>query len=44
MNYIKRDLERKFLHMSSSFRTVMVVGTRQVGKSTTLKRLAEGQN
>ena len=30
--------------MSSAFKAVMVVGARQVGKSTTLKRLAEGQN
>ena len=44
MNYIKRDLERKFLHMSSAFKAVMVVGARQVGKSTMLKHLAEGQN
>ncbi len=44
MDYIKRDIERKFLHMSSAFKAVMVVGARQVGKSTTLKRLAEGQN
>ena len=43
MNYIKRDLERKFLHMSSAFKAVMVVGARQVGKSTMLKQLAEGQ-
>ncbi len=43
MNYIKRDLERKFLHMSSAFKAVMVVGARQVGKSTMLRRLAEGQ-
>ncbi|MBR4401582.1 MAG: ATP-binding protein [Synergistes sp.] len=44
MDYIKRDLERKFLHMSSAFKTVMVTGARQVGKSTMLKHLAEGQN
>ena len=44
MEYIKRDLERKFLHMSSAFKAVMVVGARQVGKSTMLKHLAEGQN
>lgn len=42
MDYIKRDLERKFLHMSSAFKAVMVVGARQVGKSTMLKHLAEG--
>ena len=44
MEYIKRDLERKFLHMSESFKAVMVVGARQVGKSTMLRHLAEGQN
>ena len=44
MEYIKRDLERKFLHMSESFKAVMVVGARQVGKSTMLMHLAEGQN
>ena len=44
MDYIKRDLERKFLHMSSAFKAVMVVGARQVGKSTMLKHLAEGQD
>ncbi|MBR0225543.1 MAG: ATP-binding protein [Thermoguttaceae bacterium] len=44
MDYIRRDLERKFLHMSSAFKAVMVVGARQVGKSTMLRRLAEGQN
>ena len=43
MDYIKRDLERKFLHMSTAFKAVMVVGARQVGKSTMLKHLAEGQ-
>ena len=41
MEYIKRDIERKFLHMSSAFKAVMVVGARQVGKSTMLKHLAE---
>ena len=44
MEYIKRDLERKFLHMSTAFKAVMVVGARQVGKSTMLKHLAEHQN
>ena len=43
MEYIRRELERKFLHISSAFKAVMVVGARQVGKSTMLKRLAEGQ-
>ena len=44
MEYIKRDLERKFLRMSESFKAVMLVGARQVGKSTMLRHLAEGQN
>ena len=43
MEYIKRELERKFLHISTAFKAVMVVGARQVGKSTMLRRLAEGQ-
>ena len=44
MEYLNRDLERKFLHMSSTFKAVMVVGARQVGKSTMLKHLAKDQN
>lgn len=44
MSYIKRELERKFLHMSSAFKAVMVVGARQVGKSTMLKHLAKDQD
>ncbi len=43
MNYIKRDLERKFLSMSEAFKAVMLVGARQVGKSTMLRHLAEGE-
>lgn len=42
MEYIKRDLERKFLPMSDAFKAVMVVGARQVRKSTMLKHLAAG--
>ena len=41
MKYITRELERKFLSMSSVFKAVMVTGARQVGKSTMLKKLAE---
>lgn len=44
MQYIERTLERKFLHMSSFFKAVLVTGARQVGKTTMLKHLAEGQN
>lgn len=43
MDYIKRNLERKFLSMSKAFKAVMLVGARQVGKSTMLRHLAEGE-
>lgn len=43
MQYVKRELERKFLHMSSFFKAVLVTGARQVGKTTMLKHLAQGQ-
>lgn len=43
MSYIHRELERKFLAMSSAFKVVMVTGARQVGKSTMLRKLA-GEN
>lgn len=44
MNYIKRELERKFLKMDSFFKAILVTGARQVGKTTMLKHLAEGSN
>ena len=44
MNYIKRALERKFLHMNSFFKAVLVTGARQAGKTTMLRHLASGQN
>lgn len=44
MEYITRGLERKFLHMSSFFKAVLITGARQVGKTTMLKHLAKGQN
>ena len=43
MQYIERELERKFLSMAGVFKAVMVVGARQVGKSTMLRRLADRQ-
>jgi predicted AAA+ superfamily ATPase len=43
MQYISRHLERKFTHMSGFFKAVLVTGARQVGKTTMLKHLAEGQ-
>lgn len=44
MKYIHRDMERKFMRMSAAFKAVMLVGARQVGKSTMLKHLAQNQN
>lgn len=44
MGYIPRRLEDKFLRMSGFFKAVLVTGARQVGKTTMLKHLAEGQN
>lgn len=44
MEYMERALERKFLHMSSFFKAVLVTGARQVGKTTMLKHLAVGQS
>ena len=41
MIYIRRALERKFLSMNRAFKAVMVVGARQVGKSTMLRQLAK---
>ena len=43
MEYISRELERKFMAMNQAFKAVMVTGARQVGKSTMLKKLAEGE-
>ena len=42
MQYITREIERKFGQMNSFFKAVLVTGARQVGKTTMLKHLAEG--
>ncbi len=42
MEYIKRELERKFLKLNDFFKVVLVTGARQVGKTTMLKHLSEG--
>ena len=42
MQYIKRHLERKFLHMNAFFKAILVTGARQVGKTTMLQKLMEG--
>lgn len=44
MEYLKRELERKFMKMNDSFKAILVTGARQVGKTTMLKHLAEGTN
>ena len=41
MEYIRRELERKFIKASNNFKAVMVTGARQVGKSTMLRELAK---
>lgn len=43
MEYKRRTLEGKFMRMSSFFKAVLVTGARQVGKTTMLKKLAQGQ-
>lgn len=43
MDYIFRHLERKFMKMSGFFKAVLVTGARQVGKTTMLRHLAQGQ-
>ena len=43
MAYIHSELEKKFMRMDSFVKAVLVVGARQVGKSTMLKRLAKEQ-
>jgi predicted AAA+ superfamily ATPase len=43
MEYIQRCLERKFLRLNTFFKAILVTGARQVGKTTMLRHLAEGQ-
>lgn len=43
MAYIQRELERKFLAADRFFKVILVIGARQVGKSTMLRHLAEEQ-
>jgi predicted AAA+ superfamily ATPase len=42
MLYIKRDIEKVLLKVSSQFKVVLVTGPRQVGKTTMLIKLMEG--
>jgi predicted AAA+ superfamily ATPase len=41
MSYIRREIESTLLDVSKNYAAVMVTGPRQVGKTTTLRRLAE---
>ena len=41
MEYITRELERKFLKLNDFFKVILVTGARQVGKTTMLKHLSE---
>ena len=41
MEYISRELERKFQEANRFFKAILVIGARQVGKSTMLKHLAQ---
>ncbi len=42
MGYIKRSLEKKLLQVSSEYSCLLLVGPRQVGKTTMLEHLMEG--
>ena len=44
MQYINRALERKFNRMNTFFKAILVTGARQVGKTTMLRHLANGQS
>ncbi len=42
MNYIKRSLEQKILEISEDYSCILLIGPRQVGKTTMLEHLMEG--
>jgi predicted AAA+ superfamily ATPase len=44
MSYIKRTLESKIVELSKEYTCLILVGPRQVGKSTMLRHLMEGTN
>ena len=44
MKYIKRTLEKKILEISNEYSCLLLIGPRQVGKSTMLEHLMEGTN
>lgn len=44
MNYIKRDMESLIIKLSNQFPAILITGSRQVGKTTMLKKLMEGMD
>ena len=44
MKYIKRTLEKKIIEISKEYSCLLLIGPRQVGKSTMLEHLMEGTN
>ena len=42
MKYIKRSFEDKFLALNEEYSCLLLIGPRQVGKSTMLEHLMEG--
>ena len=44
MRYMNRALEDRFMKMSGFFKAVLLTGARQVGKTTMLRHLSEGEN
>lgn len=44
MNYIKRAMEDTFLRLSKEFPALLLTGSRQVGKTTMLQKLAKDEN
>ncbi len=44
MEYIHRELERKFSAANHFFKAILVIGARQVGKSTMLRQMAREQD
>ncbi|MDD2268092.1 MAG: ATP-binding protein [Eubacteriales bacterium] len=42
MEYITRELERKFMKLNGFFKAILVTGARQVGKTTMMKHLSQG--
>ena len=42
VSYLKRSLEKKFLEVNQDYSCILLIGPRQVGKSTMLEHLMEG--